>query len=79
MLRIIRTAKAISRNRQGLSPAWDMAEARKRKLPWESAARLYARARLGSDAFVLRRDDPRSLDALSDSGDRIAPKGENPC
>jgi hypothetical protein len=32
MLRIIRTAKAISRNRQGLSAAWEMAEARKRKI-----------------------------------------------
>jgi hypothetical protein len=40
-----------------------MAEACERKLPLENAALLHARARLSSDAFVLRRGD-RGLSSL---------------
>jgi hypothetical protein len=63
MLRIIRTAKAISRNRQGLSPAWGMAEARKRKIAAGECGAVVRAPSSGSDAFVLRRDD-RGLSML---------------
>jgi hypothetical protein len=44
----------------------------------ENAARLYARARLGS-AQTLSSSGAVAPRFSIDSGDRIAPKGANPC